>query len=124
MFVIIWEFEAAPERIEEFLSIYSPQGEWAQLFARASGYLGTELLQFSEASHPTPTRFLTLDRWAHEDHFTAFQHAFAHPYAALDARCNGLTLSERKLGAFTTPSRHYTPAGCPVQAFLWLGRGR
>lgn len=103
MYVIIWEFEAAPERIEEFLSIYAPQGEWAQLFAQFPGYLGTELLQSSGASPATHTRFLTLDRWASEDDFNAFQQTFAEPYAALDFRCEGLTRSERKLGAFITP---------------------
>ena len=100
MYVIIWEFEAAPERIEEFRSIYAPQGEWAQLFAQAPGYLGTELLQSSEPSRAASTRFLTLARGASEDDFTAFKRAFAQPYATLDVCGEGLTLSERKIGTY------------------------
>jgi len=97
MFVIVWEFEAEPRRAAEFQSIYSSQGDWAALFRQAPGYLGTELLQ----STGNPARFLTLDRWTHPQDFANFQRDFAAPYAALDARCQSLTLRQRKLGAFT-----------------------
>ena len=96
MYVILWEFEIAPHRAAEFGSIYSPQGEWAQLFAQAPGYRGTELLQSSEAA----TRYLTIDRWSSEEDFTNFQEKFGALYAALDARCQPLSLAQRKMGAF------------------------
>jgi quinol monooxygenase YgiN len=96
MYVIHWEFEVSPDRAAEFCSIYSPRGEWAQLFAQAPGYLGTEL--FRSAEHPD--RFLTIDRWSQPEDFTSFKQLWDGPYSELDARCEGLTLSERKLGAF------------------------
>ncbi len=96
MYVILWEFEIAPHRATEFQSIYSPQGEWARLFAQAPGYLGTELLE----SRAALTRFLTIDRWAREDDFRNFQQDFGPSYRALDARCQSLTLSQRRLRAF------------------------
>jgi len=111
MYIILWEFEAAPERIEGFLSTYSSHGEWAQLFRQAPGYLGTELLESCEAA----TRFHTIDRWAHEDDYEDFKLRFAQPYAALDARCQGLTLSERKLGAFQLPTLLPPAPAAPVR---------
>jgi heme-degrading monooxygenase HmoA len=96
MYLILWEFAVAPQRVAEFRSIYSPSGEWAKLFAQAVGYLGTELL---ESCEDLP-RFVTIDRWRDAADFAEFQQRFREPYAALDARCKHLTLSERKLGAF------------------------
>ena len=101
MYVIIWEFEVKPERVAEFQSIYAPQGEWAQLFSRASGYLGTELLHCANR----PTRFLTVDRWIAPRDFTDFEAQFREPYSTLDALCESLTLSERKVGAFLDVDR-------------------
>jgi len=97
MYVIFWEFEVAPHRAAEFRSIYSSEGAWAQLFRQAPGYVGTELL----ASAESPTRFLTIDRWASTGDFANFQQNFREAYDALDASCEGLTLRERRLGAFT-----------------------
>jgi len=96
MYVILWDFEIAPYRTAEFESIYSPQGEWRRLFAQAPGYLGTELLQSADSLW----RFLTIDRWACEEDFAHFQQEFGEPYSALDAQCQRLTRSQRKLGAF------------------------
>lgn len=96
MYIILWEFEIVPQRAAEFQSIYSPQGEWARLFSQSPGYLGTELLESATAA----TRFLTIDRWARPEDFASFQQKFSAPYRALDARCQSLTLSQRKLGAF------------------------
>jgi len=42
-----------------FERAYGPDGEWAQFFADAKGYIGTELLRDVE----TPSRYLVIDRW-------------------------------------------------------------
>lgn len=97
MYVILWEFHVKPGRCEQFSAIYSPHGEWAQLFAQAPGYLGTELLESTEDA----TRFVTIDRWTREEDFKSFQESYRNPYAALDQLCEDLTLSERTLGTFT-----------------------
>jgi quinol monooxygenase YgiN len=96
MYVIVWEFDVKPERVPEFQSIYSSEGDWAQLFRQAHGYLGTELLRDAR----NPVRFLTIDRWTHAQHFANFRERWGEQYAALDARCEGLTLNERKIGTF------------------------
>ena len=94
MYVIVWEFIVRPERRPDFVAAYRSDGAWAQLFARAEGYIGTELLTASEDAN----RFLTLDRWKTAEDFTRFQEHFGTEYRQLDMQLEGLTLSERKLG--------------------------
>jgi heme-degrading monooxygenase HmoA len=101
MYVVIWEFEVRPERAAEFRFIYSPEGEWARLFRQSDGYRSTELLRSSENAHC----FLTIDRWASPQDYANFQQNFREQYLALDLRCEGLTLSERRIGAFAEIDR-------------------
>jgi len=43
MFVVVWKFEIAEEKVPAFESAYGPDGAWAQLFRASRNYLGTEL---------------------------------------------------------------------------------
>lgn len=52
----------------QFEAIYGPEGEWAQFFAGARGYIGTELLRDVEA----PGRYLVIDRWEAAEAYNAF----------------------------------------------------
>jgi hypothetical protein len=45
MYVILWRFRPVEGRESEFERAYGPSGEWALLFGRDDGYLGTELLR-------------------------------------------------------------------------------
>ena len=60
MFIIIWEYQVKTGELEKFTEIYSSNGEWAELFKKGTGYLGTELLH--DEKHRQ--RHLTIDRWA------------------------------------------------------------
>ena len=93
--VLVWEFRVAPGRREEFERRYGPAGDWARLFARGHGYLGTQLLRDAD----DPDRYLTLDRWRSAAEWQAFRAMHAADYAALDAACEALTSAERSLGA-------------------------
>jgi heme-degrading monooxygenase HmoA len=95
-FVIAWEFEVAPGRAAAFREVYGPGGDWAALFRRAPGYLGTMLL----ADQARADRFVTIDRWIDEASYHAFRARFAEEYAALDEACEALSTAERELGAF------------------------
>jgi len=53
---------------EAFAHAYGPEGEWAQFFAGARGYIGTELLRDVES----PGRYLVIDRWESADAYNAF----------------------------------------------------
>jgi len=96
MHVILWEFTIKPEKQQTFLDVYGPEGNWAQLFRRAEGYLGTELLQSDQ-----PATFITIDRWDRVADFERFKDRFKSEYQQLDARFEQLTVSERKLGTYT-----------------------
>ncbi|MEI9903535.1 MAG: antibiotic biosynthesis monooxygenase family protein [Asticcacaulis sp.] len=95
-YVLIWQFRVAPEHRADFERIYAPDGDWAALFARSDGFLGTELLKDTEQ----PGRYVTLDRWASAGAFAAFKRLHAEAYATLDVACEGLTESETRVGAF------------------------
>jgi len=93
--VILWEFRVRPGSEPAFEAAYGPEGDWAVLFRRAPGYLGTELLRAPEAG-----RYVTIDRWLSSAAFEAFREVHRADYDDLDRRCAGLTLEETPLGKF------------------------
>lgn len=94
--VIVWEFRVQPPTRAEFLLNYGPDGTWAQLFRRAPGFRGTELLHDPH----DPQRYFTLDHWDSEAAFVAFRDQFAKEYEALDAICSACIEGESILGRF------------------------
>jgi heme-degrading monooxygenase HmoA len=78
------------------LDAYSPAGEWARLFRRANGHLGTELLRRSD----NQGEYLTLDRWTSRPSYEAFRSRWSDEYGRLDRRLEGLTEEEAPLGYF------------------------
>ena len=95
--VLLWEFRVIDGAEAAFEAAYGPEGDWARLFARAEGYLGTEL--WRDAA--TPGRYLTVDRWTSAAAHDRFLERHAAEYAALDARCQAWTSAETALGAWT-----------------------
>lgn len=91
MYLRIWEFVPAPGREEAFRRIYGPDGDWAQLFRQALGYLGTHLEPLEDGSDA----YRTTDRWEAEAAWIVFRQKHAAAYEALDRACEELTLSER-----------------------------
>ena len=97
MFVVVWQFEIAEEKIAAFEAAYGPEGSWAQLFRSSSDYQGTELLRDAYVSG----LYLTIDRWASEESFRAFRRNHDADYEALDRSCDALTTRETRIGAYT-----------------------
>ncbi len=97
MHIIIWEFTVREEYIQQFISAYGSNGDWASLFRRAEGYLGTELLRSTHQDNV----FLTVDRWESAACFDIFQERFGPEYKKLDTRLEGYSLSEKKVGVFS-----------------------
>ena len=97
MFVILWEYEVKPGCAERFESVYGPNGDWAKLFQTDVHFRETRLL----ADTSRPRCYFTLDYWNSENAFLEFKAAQAAAYAALDQATEGLTLSERRLAAFS-----------------------
>ena len=96
MYIIIWEFRPAENRRDDFEVAYGAKGRWAQLFARASGYQGTELVQDAEDG----TRYVTIDRWESAQAYAEFRSNYDAEYCELDAACEALTSAEALVGRF------------------------
>jgi heme-degrading monooxygenase HmoA len=96
MYEILWEYEVRPGQTAAFETLYGADGEWAQLFREADGYVETVLFRDTN----DPARYLTIDRWRSRAAFEAFAQASGSAYAALDRRGDELTVSERRIGAF------------------------
>ena len=94
--LILWEFRPRPGSEREFEIAYGPRGEWAALFAKGEGYLGTQLFRDLQDS----SRYLTLDRWLSRDAFETFRRLHSQAYEALDRRFEELTAHEAALGSF------------------------
>lgn len=97
MFVVVWQFEIAEEKIAAFEAAYGPDGSWAQLFCRSPEYRGTELLRDAYM----PGSYLTIDRWTSDAAFRTFRRAHDADYEALDRACDTLTSRETRVGAYT-----------------------
>jgi heme-degrading monooxygenase HmoA len=66
MIALVFSYEVRDA--EGFERVYGPEGDWAQFFGGARGYVGTELLRDVE----TPGRYLVVDRWESADAYNAF----------------------------------------------------
>ena len=97
-YTYIWAFKVLPEHVDAFCREYGEGGAWTQLFRRAPGYLGTQLLQ----DRTDPLRFITIDTWRSAEDYEAFRAAYTSDYAALDRLCEGWTLEETLIGHFVS----------------------
>ncbi len=92
----IWKFQPAKGREDEFALAYAANGQWAALFGKARGYLGTELYR----PHETGGWWLTIDRWESLADFYEFQRQFGEEYRELDMELEGIAGNEKFVGAF------------------------
>lgn len=97
MFVVVWQFEIAEEKVAAFEAAYGPEGAWARLFRSSPSYRGTELLRDAYV----PGNYLTIDRWESEAAFRAFRKDHDAAYETLDRECDSLTSRETRVGAYT-----------------------
>jgi heme-degrading monooxygenase HmoA len=97
MFVVVWKFEVAEDKITGFEAAYGPEGAWSKLFRASKDYLGTELLRDTYV----PGGYLTIDRWTSEEAFRSFRKQHDSEYEVLDRECDALTGKETRVGAFT-----------------------
>ena len=95
MYTILWEFLVAPAKRAEFEQAYAADGPWAELFVRADGFAGIQLLRCTEQDVAPPDRGPVVAA----DH-VAFQRQFGTEDTALDARLEGLADVENRIGAF------------------------
>jgi heme-degrading monooxygenase HmoA len=96
MFVVVWKFEVAEDKVAAFEAAYGPDGAWAQLFRLSPDYRGTELLRDAYI----PGLYLTIDRWVDENAFRAFRKDHDQAYEILDRASDSLTAHESRIGAY------------------------
>ncbi len=91
MIALIWRYEVMEEARAAFETTYGPTGAWAQLFARAEGFRGTELFRADDGS------YLSLDVWRSRADFDAFMAEYGADYEALDRSTESWTRSEHRI---------------------------
>jgi len=94
--VIVWEYMARRDRLEEFETLYRPDGAWVKLFKQSPGFVSTTLMQDVK----DPLRFMIADRWMSEESYEAFKREFAAEYGELSARGERLHRAEHLIGRF------------------------
>ncbi|MBS0663244.1 MAG: antibiotic biosynthesis monooxygenase [Verrucomicrobia bacterium] len=92
----IWRYQVTPGRAEAFLAAYGSMGSWAQLFALASGYLGTRLLRPEQGDGS----WMTIDCWESREHWETFLNAHRERYEALGRKLADLTTSNVLVGIY------------------------
>lgn len=98
MYVAIWRYRIEQANRPPFERAYGPEGDWARLFGRESGYLGTELLR--ALPDGADSTYVTIDRWEKEEDWLGFMNRHEADYRALDARFETLTAAEERIGSF------------------------
>jgi quinol monooxygenase YgiN len=92
----IWDYEVRDNFIGQFKDAYGPDGEWAKLYKKCSGYIKTDLLQDLD----NPNRFITIDCWQSHTALDSMIHIVAPEYEYLEKRCEAFTTSENHIGIF------------------------
>ena len=98
MFVRTWRYRVGRDAREAFERAYGPDGDWARIFARGTGYLGTELLGAVDGGSEAELSYVTIDRWRERADWDAFLADHGEDYRALDRKLDPLTLEEEDLG--------------------------
>ena len=98
MFVRTWRYRVGRDAREAFELAYGPDGDWARLFARGSGFMGTELLGAVDRGLGDALFYVTIDRWRARSDWEAFLTDHEEDYRSLDRRLEDLTLAEEDLG--------------------------
>lgn len=93
MFTRVWEYEVPEAHIDDFIVVYDAAGDWARLFQRGAGFVGTELFRSTDEGG----RFVTVDRWEDKASWRAFLENWSAEYEQLDATMLGLAEFQRSL---------------------------
>ena len=80
----------------EFERVYGTDGDWAEFFRPARGYIGTELLTDAEV----PGRYLVIDRWESGDAYNAFVAEHREEYMRRVDETRFVYDSELRFGTF------------------------
>jgi heme-degrading monooxygenase HmoA len=94
--VIVWEYMARPDRIEEFETLYRPDGAWVELFRKSPGFVSTTLMRDVKDG----LRYMIADRWTSVESYEAFKQDFAADYQELSRKGERVHRAEHLIGRF------------------------
>ena len=96
MLLVLWEYEVKSEAIEEFESLYRPDGVWGDLFRQATGFVSITLWRDRKSRN----RYMVADRWTSELLYEEFMRERATDIAALNERSGRTRTREVAVGRF------------------------
>ena len=96
MLVVVWEYHAKPDRVEDFESFYRPDGPWGHLFRESPAFVSTTLMKDLK----NPKRFMIADRWTSETVYEEFKRERAGIWRELSERGARLYERETEFGRF------------------------
>ena len=96
MLVVVWEYQARPDRVGEFESFYRPDGPWGELFRGSPAFISITLMKDLR----DPARFMVADRWTSEMLYEEFKRERAADWENLTDRGRRLYDRESEVGRF------------------------
>lgn len=96
MMLIVWEYMVRPDRVEEFESLYRPDGPWVELLKKSPGFVSTTLMRDTR----DPLRYMIADRWMNPAAYDRLIEDFADEYAVLNERGERTHRAEHLIGRF------------------------
>lgn len=96
MLLVLWEYDVRPDALDEFESLYRPDGAWGDLFRAAPGFVSITLWQ----DRARPHRYVVADRWTSEVLYEEFMRDRAADIAAMNERAARTRTREVALGRF------------------------
>lgn len=96
MLVVVWEYYAKPDRIEDFESFYRADGPWGVLFRESPAFVSTTLMKDLR----DPRRFVVADRWTSGEIYEEFKREREPVWNELSERGARLYERESEYGRF------------------------
>ena len=96
MLLVLWEYEVKPDAIDEFESLYRPDGAWGDLMRQGAGFVSITLWR----DRGNLRRYVVADRWTSEVMYEEFMRERAADIATLDVRAARTRSREVPLGRF------------------------
>jgi hypothetical protein len=96
MVVIVWEYQAKADWIEDFESFYRPDGPWTELFRRSPAFVSTTLMKDVRNGG----RYVVADRWTNLESYERFKQDNRDAYERMTERGHRFIEKETEIGRF------------------------